>query len=282
MSYQKSHDDLPLYADGELNPAQAAELEAALADSAELRAELDRWRDLRHCANRVLTSPAAPAHLRDTIHAALYAGRDSRRSFRVFKLFGGFTAIAAAIAVVVFLWQPRSTSASPRIVGAERFVAVYEKCAVKNRHCQIPVDTRDIAQTHAKLVGLQETPVLLPDLASRGFELHGVCRCFGMSGVRVIHAHYGREGQNPAIVSFFSIDTPLRLKACGKAECCSQARDGYETADSGGVWVYKWQEANSCYAVCGGLEPSELQELADVVRVAHRMPVTGPLLAAAW
>ena len=282
MSDQKFRDDLPLYADGELDAGRMSEIEAALEQSPELRAELERWRGLRHCAKRAVMAEPVPAGLRNTVVASLRAEEVPARSSRVYRLFGGFTAVAAAIALVAFLWQPETSSAAPQVVEAKRFTQVYEKCAVRHHHCTVDIDASDIPGVHAKLVGLQQSPVLLPDLSADGFELNGVCRCFGVRDVHVIHAHYERKGDDPAIVSFFSIDRPLRLKVCEKATCCQRARDGYETAENEGVFVCKWEEAGNCYAVCGEMDPQQLQELADVVRVARWIRTVEPSFAMAW
>jgi anti-sigma factor RsiW len=284
MNHQQARETLPLYADGELDSQRAAEVEAHLAESTELRDELERWRSLRRCANRVFAAPAVPPELETILRDRLRReGRGTR--YKSLPLFGGITAIAAAIVVMVVLWWPTAPAPAPataeaRLVAAERFAEIYRHCAVEIRHRQVEVDLQDIDGARDTLAGLVSHPVLAPDLRETGFQLDGVCRCFHAPNVRAVHVFYRREGPEPAVVSFFSLDQKVHLKNCTCEACTAPEgwhRD-YEIADSDGVTVCKWNEAANSFAVCGEMSQDQLRGLADRVKVAS-VPRTGVILA---
>lgn len=271
MNLQEARQNLPLYADGELDPQATAELEGHLAESAELRDELERWRSLRRCANRVFAAPIAPNELEARIRAGLHRERLAARH-RPFRWFGGITAVAAAIAVIVVLWPRSSVPDHPKLVSADRFVETYLNCAVKNRHRGVDIDLQDLAATRARLAGLTTYPVLVPDLRDAGFELDGACRCFKEPGVQAVHVFYRRGGPVPAVVSFFSVDQTVHLAGCQCERCTGPGgmdRE-YEVAQAEGVVVYKWDETANSFAVCSEMETAQLRDLANRVQLASR------------
>ena len=71
-------------------------LEDHLAESAELREELERWRSLSRCANRVFSEPSVPPALAKSIRKEINRAR-ATRARRPLRLFGSITAIAAAL-----------------------------------------------------------------------------------------------------------------------------------------------------------------------------------------
>jgi len=280
MNHQQAREILPIYADGELDPQRAAELEAQLAESAELRDELERWRLLRHCANRVVTAPVVPVELENTIRNRLHHAQRTKR-FPVLGLFGGITAIAAVVVVMFVLWRPGPTAAESKLLAAERFAEIYRHCAVEVRHRQVEVDLQNVQAAHTTLANLVAHPVLVPDLGGSGFALDGVCRCFHAPGVEAVHVFYRRGGPEPAVVSFFSLDQKVHLRSpLSEASSGSRAtRRAYEVAESEGVTVCKWDEPTNSFAVCSEMSRQQLRDLADGVNVAH---VPGAQAVLAW
>jgi len=277
MNHQEARQNLPLYADGELDPQAAAELERHLADSAELREELERWRALRRCANRVLNTPSVPEGLEARIRAQLWRERVAQRR-RPLRWFGAVTAIAAAIAVIVVLW-PRGGRpvVEPRVVSPVRFVEIYRHCAIDKRHRGIDIALDDPAAAREQLARVANFPVLVPDLRQAGFQLDGACRCFREPGVAAIHVFYRRNEPQPAVVSGFSVDRVVHLKGC-RCERCAGPRGGeyvYEVAADRDVVVFKWDGPANSFAVCSRMEAEQLRELASEVRlaVARQQPV---------
>ncbi len=278
MNHQQAQETLPLYADGELDPQRTAELERHLADSAELRDELERWRSLRRCANRVVTASAVPVELENTIRDRL-RHRERTIRHRPLRLFGGITAIAAVVVLMFVLWRPGPTAAEPKLLAAERFAEIYRHCAVEIQHRQIEVDLQDVGNAHNRLANLMTCPVLVPDLAARGFALDGACRCFHAPGVQALHVFYRREGAKPAVVSFFSVDQKVHLEDCAPdAAGPGEGRRDYEIAQCGGVTVCKWDEATNSFAVCSEMSRQQLRDLADGVSIVA-LPRVGAVLA---
>ena len=284
MNHEQARDNLPLFADGELDPERTAELEVLLSASAELRAELERWQALRRCANRVVMAAAIPGGLEDRIRAGL--GRSRRfwqsRPLRLFASTSGLAA-AAVLMLALWLWPTATVPSGVRLIAADSFADRYRHCACEHRCRDVDVDLGDIAAARERLAGLKSFPVLLPDLRDRGFELDGVCLCFKVPGVSVVHAFYRRSGPEPAVVSFFSLDQKVHLKDC-RCESCT-GPDGllrhYEIAECQSVLVCKWDEAVNSFAVCGEMQPGELRELADSVKVAFSRDSPSLVLARA-
>jgi anti-sigma factor RsiW len=269
MNRQQVRENLPLYADGELDPQGTAELERHLAESAELRDELERWRSLRGCAHRVVVAHPVPAELENTVRQALRRWQLTQRR-RPLRLFAGITAIAAAIVLVFLVWPPAATAPEPKRLTAERFAEIYLHCAVERRHRQVEVDLQNVNAAQDTLAKLVTYPVLVPDLQDDGFELDGVCRCFREPGVAVVHAFYRRGAPQPAVLSFFSVDQKVHLENCTCEACAgpSGRPREYEFAACKGVMVCKWDETENSFALCSEMNREELRDLAEAVKVA--------------
>jgi anti-sigma factor RsiW len=271
MTDQEARQHLALYADGELDPRVAAELEDCLAKSPELRDELERWRALRRCGNRVITGTEVPPGLEDRVRDNLRRSRLGGRYVAV-GWFSGMTAIAAAVALAVVLWPSESAPAGVKELAADRFADRFRRCACEHRCRKVDVDLSDVVAARDSLAQRKGHPVLLPDLQEYGFQLDGICGCFGDPDVKVVHVFYRRPGAEPKVVSVFSLDQKVHLKDC-QCEVCRQGREGlrrrYEVAECENVVVYKWDEAVNSFAVCSDMSRQQLRDLADNVRLVR-------------
>ncbi len=274
---------LPTYADGELPPAQAAQVEAALRDSAELRGELARWRALRCCVNRAVCCECAPVAVSQRIRLGLAA--DSRRR-RVVRLFGIGVAAAAALAAAVLVYQrvsapPASTTpivadsgagalAASGPVDVSQFAMIYRLCAIENHHDRFQKHGGDPNAVRRELASSAKFPLLVPDLRSAGFELDGVCPCFPDKSVDAVHAFYRKEGTPPQIVSVFSLNRCVTLRCCepGKCKRGTPLKRAYDVARHNEVSLVKWDERGASYALAGQMESDELLSLANAVDTA--------------
>jgi hypothetical protein len=157
-----------------------------------------------------------------------------------------------------------------RLLAADAFVDRYKCCACEQRCRNVDVDLTDLVAARQTLSKREGHPVLLPDLRQQGFELDGVCECFGEPDVDVVHAFYRKPGPEPVVVSFFSLDQKVHLKDC-TCEKCTRA-DGlprdYEVAHCKDVIVCKWDETANSFVVCSEMDRSELRDLANSVAVA--------------
>ncbi len=315
MKFEEAHNLLPQYEAGELNPPQREALEAALANSPELRAELDAWRALRAATNRMLRTETLPAGLRARVVASLTpAAAPSPRTLRLWPVLAPLSA-AAAIALAVWMGWPATTDApdptpivqappatndqpaesnpQPQIVSvahvsATPFATIYSHCAEKSRHrmnnvptgsCKAAVDA--IAQ-HANFGGA----ALIPDFSASGFELDGVCTCcpFQVDGLHVVHAYY--RAADDRVVSVFSLDKRVTLDAAqtmrGAKRQYQVARVEQAGAAVDGVCVVAWQDESrvETFATCGRLPESELQQLAERATFVLA-PISSPFAFAA-
>lgn len=266
MNDEQARQLLPVYADGELDAAESAELERQIADSDSLREELSRWRSLRESARRVVMSAETPEGLEARVRATIGANRGAGRRLPV-RVFSGVFAAAAAVALAVVFWPTQTTTAQPRTIEAARFAEVYLRCAVDHRHRTIDADFHDLASVRRVLAQTDKFPVLVPDLSDAGFELDGVCRCFHEEGVRVVHAYYRRGDESPEVVSVFSVDQKFALCKSERCACRSREHTDYEVATVRNVTVCKWDDKCASFAVCGQMRADQLQQLADTMQL---------------
>jgi len=284
MNAQDARLKLPLYAAGELDSSEAAEMERALEASPELRAELASWESLRACTHRVLSQAGVPAGLEGRVAAAL-AGRGTGGGGRVFRLGRAALSLAAAILLVLVLYPLLRTDAptpapTPPVVLAshtvapERFSEIYAYCACgEHPHRAKEFEDLSPAEIRMKLASADKRMVLVPDLEAAGYVFDGVCRCFRGEDVRVVHAHYRNAADALDRISLFSTDHVVTLTPCSHA--CSK----YEYATVEDVNIVKWDGKAESFALCGRLAEDRLVALAEQVRVARLAPVAGPAYA---
>ena len=271
MTRDEARQLLPVYADGELDVQRSIEIERCLDESPELRAELEAWQALRRCAQRVTTTERASDGLRKSVLANLEAARPrAALRFHPLRWTGGIAAIAAAVAVIFFLWQPQPVTAQPAEVAADKFMEIYRYCAVQHRHNGMNIDVSDFNTARAQLAGMTNGTALAPDLRDKGFHIGGACRCFQSDGVKAVHVFYNRAAPDPAVISIFTVDRKIHVKncRCERCVCSSGVCREYETVRDKDLLVYKWDEQGGSYAICSELPPEELRHLADSVTVA--------------
>ena len=274
---------LPMYADGELDPEQSCSVEAALAESAALRGELERWRALRRCACRAVASVATPGDLVERVRAVIPAPRQG-----LYRIYASVLAAAAVVVLAFFYWPHENTGigggsggATPtvnaRLVSADKFVEIHDYCAVTHKHDQLELASKTFSADDAKVADAVGFPVRVPDLRSAGFDLAGGCTCFQVQGTRAAHLFYRAQNDPTQMLSYFVVDCPLSLENC---KACS-SRCGtrhYEQVDLDGQTVLHWCENDHSYAVVGALDVERLDVIAGQVRVATSFP-DAPALA---
>lgn len=283
MSRDNLHELLPLYADGELDAARSASVEAELERSPELRAELERWKRLRACCHRVVCCGGAPAGMEQRIRGEL-AGRT--RTIRIARyLFA--TACAAAVLIAAMLWN-RTPDASPlprveaSLVSADVLASIHDRCARQRPHRELPLASRcPIAATElckTKLLADCKTAcrLSLPVLRDAGYELDGICTCPHRKDLNVVHAFY-RSGESGRVVSVFWIDRPIDVKDCCPGSGACDTGRSYGFARIRDINVLKWDEPEVCFAVASDLDNLALQDLADKVQVALGRVVSPPI-----
>jgi anti-sigma factor (TIGR02949 family) len=277
---------LPVYADGELADDLRPAAEQHLAECEKCRVQVQRWQALRRGVQRAVASEALPPGLEQRLRQRLRA-ETRTADHRVIKLWGSALAAAATIALLAWLYlpgtgEPGATAAAATPVDAGDFAAIHLKCAVANRH---DPQHRRGTQPHTTALLLAEQvgyEPLVADLSASGFILDGVCRCFPRDDVKVVHAYYRSAGPQVRVVSLFTTNRGVELKACShcRGTCVhGHAPRSYEVATAGRVSVLKWDEPGHSCALCGQMGHEELIDLAGSAVFARSLRA---LPAYAW
>ncbi|RMF73389.1 MAG: hypothetical protein D6744_15695 [Planctomycetota bacterium] len=271
MDAKQIRELLPTYADGELDAERARHVEAALADSDELRAELERWRALRRCANRAIAGEPVPIDLIRRVRSAI-----RRRPSRTYRIAASFVAVAAALALVVVYW-PRpdvsSTGAASggsavvaaRPVSADRFVEIHDRCAITHKHDALTLAGKHARDADEKVTQAVGFPVRVPDLRSAGFVLAGGCTCFRVRDTRAAHLFYRAKSDPEQMLSYFVVDHPLTLENCTHCRSRCGTRH-YEQVSVGDEVVLHWSERSHSFAIVGEMDVDRLDAIAGQVR----------------
>ncbi len=297
------------YADGELDDARRAQVEAFLAENASAREEVQRWRNLRRCACRAWPVGAAPAGLRERVLQRL---AHEGRGFHVPRRYLGFGTVLALAAVVAFLaliydW-PGTETTGPVVsngvaLAAADFARVHQHCACgRSRHDGFSVTGKAPGEARAVLAAHYgpNFPLCLPDFSAQGYQLAGACGCPPRKGMQSLHVVYVRADSGTAarpedVISFFALPCRVGLSACDKRRAgCKQRAVPHEyslarTPDN--VNVVAWDESQGSVALVSAAGTDQLMSLADTAqfavadaadapRVAYAKHLAGPALLA--
>ncbi len=272
---KKQSEQLAAYADGELDGAARQRIEAMLAKSGQRREELRALQDLRLRVHYAVASEPVPEGLRERILAHLRALMAAQRWRRLVPPSRVALAAAALIVLVVgwrLLGGGGNPPAAPAVVEvtAEDFARIHQRCADESWHDEFMVGGMIPAVASHKVLQRVTFAVALPDLSSRGYALHGACRCSPQPGLQVLHVFYRPVSGEAGTLSVFSTQPPIRLRARDGARPGARSRV-YELACSDGVHVLKWDEAGGSFALCSrGGSAESLLELADAVHVLEK------------
>lgn len=276
MDREEARELLPLITDGELDTARAAEVDALLEESPELRTELEQWAALRSCAHRGLCANSLPPELKNRVLASISTPAASRG--RIFRLLPTLVALAALVMLAVIfrddlLRSPtRNSTVAPAqagVVSADDFAIIYRHCAIEHPHNMYAIGDNKLAAARESIGCKLGFYPVVPDLTDAGFVVQGCCSCFPQhpNGLQVAHVFYRETGQGH-VVSFFALSKLVRVKQC--SNCAHHPGDTrpYETSPAGNVMVLKWDDGPYSYAVVGQLGVDELRQLANRIDVA--------------
>lgn len=288
MNCDQAQPHLPVHADGELPEGLRPALEAHLAECENCAAAVGRWQALRQCARRTLEAASLPAGLEQRVRGGLAPAPVSRR-YRIIRIAAVFTAAAAIIAVSVIVQsRGRSGSAPPSVVqltpvSAEQFAMIHDVCTIGREHAHDAFHKagKSIDRVSDALAGEHDFKVLVPNLKDYGYELAGVCGCFPLKGIEVVHAAYRKDQPTLAGISVFSLDQDVKLTECGTQSDGVTGRKYDVACIADGVTVLKWTEQSGNFAFCSKMAPEQLRKIADSVDVAALFSdPAGPAFAA--
>jgi anti-sigma factor RsiW len=211
---------LHAYIDGELEPAEARQVEAAMAASPELASQVEQFRADKELIHRIY----APLIEQPLPIAVLEALEKPRRRFGFrfnFPLFPAGAVAAAALLLVAIL-------AYPSLIGAGTDPLVAEAFAARDGELRtVSSFEPDAAGGDRVVVETLAAPVKIPNLEKAGYVLKGVAIMADGKDARAVQARYGNDGGRSFVVYMRRSVGPDRfeLQQRGKTQVCIWQND---------------------------------------------------------
>lgn len=239
--------DLSALADGTLDPARNAEVEARIKASPEMSARYERERRVVDLLHQARASDRAPAALRARIDASRPTPRVRAR--RRIVLGGSLAGAIAVVALALALILPAGTPGAP---------SVSQAAALGSLGAAAPAPAPDPQALGLKL-GLPVGDVYFPDWSNR-FGWHAVGqRTDYINGRVAVTVYYQFHGKRLAY-------TIVGAPALAAPAAATRVLNGTElrTLHVGGRLVVTWRRANHTCVLSGpGVSVAELQKLAS-------------------
>lgn len=245
--------ELSALADGTLDPARRAQVEARIAASPELTARYERERRLVAALQEARATDRAPARLRARIEAARPSRAKAAR--RRLTYSGAVAGALAAIALGLVLALPSGAPGGPSLSEAAALAA--------RGPAQAPPapDPTDPAARLRQSVG----DVYFPNWASRfGWQAIG-SRTDDLGGHTAITVYYARQGERIA----YTIVSAPALSQPAAAETNWHGTE-LRALNMNGRRVVTWRRSGNTCVLSGGITVAALERLA-----AWRVPADG-------
>jgi hypothetical protein len=238
--------DLSALADGTLDPARKADVEARIGASPELTALYERERRVVQALHHARATELAPASLRARIDAARPSG--AARARRRFAYAGAAAAAIAAVVLALVLALPSGTPGAPSVSDAAALAA-----RGPARAAPVPDPSMPAARLHQSVGDLY-----FPNWASRfGWEAVG-SRTDKVGGHTAVTVYY--RWKNVTIAYTIVHAPPL---AEPSANATNWDGTQLRTLELNGRLVVTWRRAGDTCVLSGtGIKAGELQRLA--------------------
>ena len=242
MNHDEAQERIGAYADGELDSADAREIEQHLRDCANCREEEARVRQLHKVVTGSGSAYTAPAKLKKSVSAALHREEKASRQ----SSHGWFLTLAGALCalVVAGLIVLQMQKASERAV-ADEVVAGHVRSLLATHLVDVPSSDRHTVKPWFN--GKVDFAPEVPDLAADDFPLTGG-RLDYLNGRTVIALVYER-GKHP--INLFVWPT----SRAGGADPATMSRRGYN--------VVSWRREGMQYYAVSDLNATELRQFVD-------------------
>jgi hypothetical protein len=237
--------DLSALADGTLDPARKADVEAHIAASPELSALCGRERRVVDALHQVRATERAPARLRAKIEASRPSrGTTARRRF---AYAGAAAAALAAVVLALVLALPSGTPGAPSVSDAAALAARGPAHAAPSPDPSMPA-------------ALQQNvdEVYFPNWNSRfGWDAVG-SRTDELGGRTAITVYYKRNG---AKIAYTIVHSPPLVQPSTKP--INWKGTEFRTLNLNGRLVVTWRRGGDTCVLSGtGVRAAELQRLA--------------------
>lgn len=241
-----SEQELHAYADGRLDAARRAEVEAWLNDHPEMRQAVAEWRlqgDRLHRAFDPVLDEPVPTRLMETARASRRMPALHLAAAIAWLAIGGV--VGYAVRGYLPATAPQATASLPRQAALAH--------AVFSPEVRHPVEVGAAEETHlvawlSKRLGAELKP---PRLSAQGFELVGGRLLSGEAGPVAQFMYQDARGQ--------------RLTLYVQRD----AQDGRETAfryaRENGIGVFYWLDGRFGYALSGDMDKPDLLRVATAV-----------------
>jgi anti-sigma factor RsiW len=244
-----SEDDLHAWADGRLDAARRAEVEAWLAEDPAQAERVEAWRQTNHLLHAtydaVLDEPV-PARLRAVVGRQRHPGALRAAAIAAWITLGAL----AGSGLGHRLGQPSPPAADALAALPQQAAVAHAVYAPEIRH---PVEVGADQEQHlvAWLTKRLGAPVRIPDLASHGFAL---------LGGRLLPAQDG-----PGAQFMYEDDAGRRLTLYLSVRDADASGTAFRYAQESGIGVFYWTDGRFGYALSGQFGRDVLLPLANTV-----------------
>lgn len=238
--------DLHAHADGQLDPARRAEVEAHLAAHPEAAAQVQQWRSqnaqLHAAYDKVLNEP---------VPLRLTAALQPRRWPR--GIAAGVVWLGCGLAAGWFAHASMQPPAAP-ISFAQRALVAHVLYTAEKRH-PVEVPAQQEAHLVAWLSKRLDAPIRAPDLQPQGFAL---------LGGRLLPGDDMRGGASPLAQLMYESPGGERLTLTVR-RAAPQPETGFKVMEQQGASVFYWVDRDYGYALSGGIGKARLLDIARTV-----------------
>jgi anti-sigma factor RsiW len=235
--------DLHAYADGQLDPARRAEVEAYLAAHPEAVAQVQDLRAQTHALHA-----SYDAVMNEPIPLRLTNALQPRPWPR--GLAAGIVWLACGVAAGWFAHALAPPPAAVPTVFAKEALAAHALYVSEKRH-PVEVPAEQEAHLVAWLSKRLDAPIRAPDLQQQGFSLLGGRLLPGDDAPLAQLMYQSANGE--------------RLTLTVKRTVKQQAETGFKVMEQNGTSVFYWIDRDYGYALSGGIDKNRLLEVAHAV-----------------
>lgn len=244
--------DLHAYADGQLDAARRAEMEAYLAAHPEAAVRVREWQaqnQLLHASYDSVLNEPAPLRLTEVLHTRRWSQ----------GLVAGFAWLACGLAAGWFAHALVPQPAAPAGF-AQQALAAHVLFVAEQRH-PVEVPAQQEAHLVAWLSKRLNAPIQAPDLQEHGFAL---------LGGRLLPGDHQPGSASPLAQLMYESARGERLTLTVRRASPPVPETGFKVLEQDGTSVFYWVDRDYGYALSGGIGKTRLLAIAHAVEAQRR------------